>query len=121
MVVVVVVATTTTTSYGDHHHHHPPPPLATRITTTFSPATTTLNVQKAVLFLGPCFKLLFKTSWIFSKMFQKAEPKWGPLFENHFLNKLFTWSPKRAQILGGNMVPHSGTHAQIFWKPCLEK
>ena len=55
VVVVVVVATTTTTSYGDHHHHHPPPPLATRITTTFSPATTTLSVQKAVLFLGPFF------------------------------------------------------------------
>ena len=44
-------------------------------------------------------------------------PKRGPLFEHHFLNKQFVWSPNGDHNVEPKMEPQGGLHAYFFRNP----
>ena len=86
--------------YDIHHHHHPH-----------------LHHRHHNHHHGHQDHHFSKTVEKKNKKVSKMIPKRGPLFEHHFLNKQFVWSPNGDHNVEPKMEPQSGLHAYFFRNP----
>ena len=86
--------------YDIHHHHHPH-----------------LHHRHHNHHHGHQDHHFSKTVEKKNKKVSKMIPKRGPLFEHHFLNKQFVWSPNGDHNVEPKMEPQGGLHAYFFRNP----
>ena len=86
--------------YDIHHHHHPH-----------------LHHRHHNHHHGHQDHHFSKTVEKKNKKVSKMIPKRGPLFEHHFLNKQFVWSPNGDHHAELKMEPQGGLHAYFFRNP----